>query len=406
MSGLRMAPRVELPKGMIRRLSAACLLLIASSCVPSASAYRAIPGLRGQEVTVAVEPLPEGVIAPRLMTTPLTPIQVDISSLPALDAVTNPAIAMPTDLGPPPIDPATGTPMPVAPTAPPLPLPNYRALAFNAGPAVAAFAFRGQTMTDSMRSQQCLTAAIYYEAASESEDGQRAVAQVVLNRVRHPAYPNTVCDVVYQGTERGDRLCQFSFACDGSMARLPNRAIWAQASRIARLSLLGYVFAPVGAATHYHTLAVNPYWNKSLTPVTIIGAHIFYRWGGAAGQPGAFYARYAGREPFPGPRAHPIRPIAPMATPYPQFGIPGVIATGPVPPPSAPLASDGSLAAIQARASQSVLAQQAALARATQPMAAPARPVSDDNRYVSGSLPESDVRPEFQGSGDWIKKPK
>src|SRR6476660_5886742 len=65
------------------------------------------------------------------------------------------------------------------------------------------------------RSLQCLTQAIYYEARNQSDDGERAVAQVVLNRVRHPAFPNTVCGVVYQGAVRPGGGCQFTFTCDG-----------------------------------------------------------------------------------------------------------------------------------------------------------------------------------------------
>jgi spore germination cell wall hydrolase CwlJ-like protein len=79
----------------------------------------------------------------------------------------------------------------------------------------------------------CLTAAIYYEAASEPDDGQRAVAQVVLNRVAHPAYPKTVCGVVYQGSERGTG-CQFTFTCDGALARKPSRYFWDRAAWRAR----------------------------------------------------------------------------------------------------------------------------------------------------------------------------
>ncbi len=392
----------------------ALLMMVTASCVPATSSYRAIPGLRGQEVTVAVDPLPDGQFAPRLMTTPLAPVAFDMASLPALDAVTNPAILAPMDPVFANLSGNDGSQLPgqmpglTVPTipAPILPLPNFRALPFNAGPAVSAYAFRGRTVSDTIRSQLCLASAIYYEAASESEDGQRAVAQVVLNRVRHPAYPNTVCDVVYQGTERGDRLCQFSFACDGSMSRVPARDAWARASRIARAALAGYVFEPVGAATHYHTLAVNPSWNKSLVATTIIGAHIFYRWGGNAGRPGAFYASYTGNEPFPGPRAHPIRPYAPSPMTFPVAGSQGVIATGPMPGPMvSPARTDGSIAAIQARASESLLAQQAALARTLQQQNATARPVAQDNRYVSGTLPESDVRPEFRNSGQWIGNP-
>ena len=253
---MRMNPQIT-----TLRAASVLLMLGAVSCVPAASAFLAVPGLRGPEVTVAIAPMPEGVLAPRLMTTPLIPVAFDMTNLPALDAVTNP-IAIPT-----------------------APLPSFATTLLNPGPSASAFAFRGLTAADSLRSQLCLTAAIYYEAASESDEGQRAVAQVVLNRVRHPAYPNTVCDVVYQGTERGDRLCQFSFACDGSLARTPSRSAWDRASRVARLALAGYVLPTVGTATHYHTLAVNPYWNKSLTATAIVGAHIFYRWGNAVGSP-------------------------------------------------------------------------------------------------------------------------
>ncbi len=391
-----MMPRSLLNVMTAKRLATATLALLLSSCVAATSEYRAVPGLRGQQVTVAIDPVAEGQMAPRLVTTPLTPVAFDLAALPALDAVTNPAIvASPVTVTPASLG---ETPLPVAPAAP---LPNFAAQAFNAGPAVSAYAFRGRTGIDSMRAQLCLTAAIYYEAASESDDGQRAVAQVVLNRVRHPAYPNTVCDVVYQGTERGDRLCQFSYACDGSMARLPSRDGWARASRIARAALAGYVFPNVGAATHYHTLAVNPTWNKSLTPTAIIGAHIFYRWGGNAGQPGAFYASYTGREPNPGPRPHPIAPYVP--TPYPTLGAPAVLASGQTTPlPVNPL--DASLAAIQAKANESLLVQQAALAKQAARTPVAARPIAKDNRYVSGSLPESDIRPEFSNSGQWIGK--
>ncbi len=152
---------------------------------------------------------------------------------------------------------------------------------------------------DRWRALQCLTAAIYYEAASEPDAGQRAVAQVVLNRVAHPAWPNTVCGVVYQGSERPS--CQFSFACDGSLARKPMKAFWDRARRVAADALAGYVYAPVGLATHYHTTAVHPYWAPSLHFLGTIGAHRFYNWAGHAGRPAAFTARYAGGEPVAAP---------------------------------------------------------------------------------------------------------
>ncbi|HVF94144.1 MAG TPA: cell wall hydrolase [Sphingomonas sp.] len=162
----------------------------------------------------------------------------------------------------------------------------------DAGPAARAFA----TALVKPAALDCLTNAVYYEAASESDDGERAVAQVVLNRVRHPAFPATVCGVVYQGAERTTG-CQFTFTCDGALLRTPSAAGWARAQRVARAALKGYVFAPVGNATHYHANFVVPYWASSLDRAATIGAHIFYRWAGSWGRPPAFYQRYAGIEP-------------------------------------------------------------------------------------------------------------
>lgn len=165
------------------------------------------------------------------------------------------------------------------------------------GPAARAFSMGG-SFTDKLRAEECLTMAVYYEAASESLEGQQAVAQVVMNRVRHPSYPNTVCGVVFQGSQRSTG-CQFSFTCDGSLARRPSVAAWNKARRVASAALGGFVFAPVGLATHYHTTAIYPYWAPSLTPVGTIGAHRFYRFGGLAGRASAFTAAYAGVEPLP-----------------------------------------------------------------------------------------------------------
>ncbi|MBB5709759.1 hypothetical protein FHT02_000981 [Sphingomonas xinjiangensis] len=167
------------------------------------------------------------------------------------------------------------------------------------------------TAEDRVRALQCLTSAIYYEAASEPEDGQRAVAQVVLNRVRHSAFPATVCGVVYQGSER--RGCQFSFACDGAMARVPARSAWMRAQGVAAAALAGSVFAPVGLATHYHTYAVTPSWNRSLVMTGVFGAHFFHRWKGWWGTAAAFAKAYRGGEPLPGPHAPVDVPVPQMA---------------------------------------------------------------------------------------------
>ena len=196
---------------------------------------------------------------------------------------------------------------------PDLPVPASAAADVDDGTVHPArpFSMAGASATDRGRALQCLASAVYYEAASESDDGQRAVAQVVLNRVMHPAFPDTVCGVVYQGSERASG-CQFSFACDGALARPPQRAAWDKALRIAAAALNGYVFAPVGLATHYHTYAVTPAWNRRLVMTDAIGAHFFHRWAGWWGTPAAFNQIYRGGEPAPGP--HP-RAIVPAAAP-------------------------------------------------------------------------------------------
>ena len=268
----------------------------------------------------------------------------------------------------------TGAIDPLA-TEPPTPFIMPEPSAFSAGPAATPYVFRGKNSTDTLRASLCLTAAIYYEAANEPDEGQRAVAQVVLNRVRHPAWPSTVCDVVYQGTERPGTLCQFTFGCDGAMARAPALASWIRARRVAQAALAGYVHAPAGLATHYHTLAVSPSWGKTLTPVGIYGAHIFYRLPGGAGAPKAFYSLYRGNEPVPGPR--------------PKIGLPAdplVFATaGEVMPQSL-----------------TVTPANAAVTPTISAYVAPT--VSADRRYVSGALPESNVRDEYRNSGKWIAR--
>ncbi len=170
---------------------------------------------------------------------------------------------------------------------------NAAPIAEDPGPAARSFVGGAAGKTAAV---DCLTSAVYYEAASESDDGERAVAQVVLNRVRHPAFPNSVCGVVYQGAERPTG-CQFTFACDGALARVPSASGWQRARRIAIAALKGHVFKPVGNATHYHADWVVPYWASSLTRSATIGAHIFYRWAGDWGTPHAFYRHYAGTEP-------------------------------------------------------------------------------------------------------------
>lgn len=196
------------------------------------------------------------------------------------------------------------------------PLTPNEAIVANAAIPVAAvadagagaFVIRGRTPIDQLRSVDCLAQAIYYEARSESEGGQRAVAQVVLNRLRHPAYPASVCGVVYQGPMRPGGGCQFTFTCDGSLGSAAAGEHWLRARRIAAEALAGSVYAPVGHSTHYHTTAVLPFWAPKLIKSAIIGSHIFYRLPGTLGAPSEFRQAYAGSEPLPVPARSMVRP--------------------------------------------------------------------------------------------------
>ncbi len=168
-------------------------------------------------------------------------------------------------------------------------------------PAARPFIFRGSP-SDHEAAVTCLTQAVYYEAGFEPVEGAQAVAQVVLNRVRHPIFPKTVCGVVYQGADLKTG-CQFSFTCDGSMNRPPAAAAWARAETVARKALDGFVQKEVGEATHYHTQFVFPWWAPTVSKVAKVGVQIFYRWPGDLGMPPAFSGRYAGdehvgRQPF------------------------------------------------------------------------------------------------------------
>ncbi len=233
-----------------------------------------------------------------------------------------------------------------------------------AGAAAQAFREAGSGL-DKARALQCLSMAVYYEAASESFAGQQAVAQVVLNRVAHPAYPASVCGVVFQGSERSTG-CQFSFTCDGSMRRHPSRRGWAVAQSVALGALAGEVYKPVGLATHYHTNYVNPYWAASLDFIGAIGAHRFYRWKGGAGTAGAFTDTYAGSEPLAAPNVRRA-----------QAEVPGPVAPA---PPSNEAVGIGKPSAA--------------------PVGAAPAPAA------TGQLPQSGrVREEYANSGKWINEP-
>jgi spore germination cell wall hydrolase CwlJ-like protein len=127
------------------------------------------------------------------------------------------------------------------------------------------------------KQQQCLASGIYFEARGESARGQAAVAQVILNRVRNPSYPDTICDVVYQNEDWRNR-CQFSFACDNIKDRIRSEEHWKMAREVAMAVTAGKIWLPeVGSATHYHAVYVRPKWARTMKKVGRIGLHVFYR---------------------------------------------------------------------------------------------------------------------------------
>jgi len=134
---------------------------------------------------------------------------------------------------------------------------------------------------DGARDLDCLTQAVYYEARGESDRGQAAVAQVVLNRLRHPAFPKTICAVVFQGAGARKADCQFSFVCDGSMRQARDDEAWDKAQHIAARALSGVVMADIGAATHFHAVSLGPQWGDGLVRVATVGLHVFYKFGHA-----------------------------------------------------------------------------------------------------------------------------
>lgn len=270
--------------------------------------------------------------------------------------------------------------------------------------AAAPFVMKAGT-SDYSRALKCLTDAIYYEAANEPDAGQAAVAQVILNRMRHPSYPNTVCGVIYQGSERATG-CQFSYSCDGSMARIPARPAWLRAQRTAMQALSGYVYAPVGMATHYHATYVYPYWAPSLNYITTIGAHRFYSWKGAAGRPSAFFRSYAGREPFPGPKPRIWTPnLAPALDPiqlekqydreYAAARLKAEAEARSAPPPLPAAYADIAPAR-----------QKNAPVYATPSYSREALGRGGDKAFGGERLPgATNVKPEFQNSGTWKAQP-
>jgi hypothetical protein len=361
-------------------------LLLTISCVSASQGkFHSIPGVRGPKLTIQLDP----------------PVPFDAT---VIDA----PMGDPSQIAFNAADPSLDEPVPfpelgdmaqygfsATPDASMAATPFVAPSQFDPGTPAAAFYGSGTNPVDNLRAAICLTTAIYYEAASESDDGQRAVAQVILNRVKHPAWPNTVCGVIYQGSD--GRVCQFSYACDGSMARTPTREGWARASRIARAALSGYVHRPVGLSTFYHADYVNPLWNRKLIVANITGRHIFYRMPGTVGAPQTFYTSYRGFEPVPAPK--PRAYVA--AKPAPNVPVPTPIAPQ-MAGKGAPVPYPGAVTGLAASPNPKLAAQAAA-----QPVPMPeqraskaaARTEDSGETYVT---PDSEIMPQYRNSGKWI----
>jgi hypothetical protein len=272
-------------------------------------------------------------------------------------------------------------------------------------------AFRGSAVDDS-RALHCLTQAIYYEAGMEPDAGQRGVAQVILNRVRHPSYPGTVCGVIYQGSERKTG-CQFSYTCDGSLRRKAARFHWDRAKKVAAEALAGKSYSSVGTATHYHATYVYPYWAPSLRFLGTVGAHRFYSWKGNAGKASAFQQRYRGGEPLPAPKPRSaianadtdsgssLDPIA-LEKAY-EAGRRKAEAEAANSEKAAALAADNAR-----RHDRAVPALDVNAPRVYQApnYSREAKAKGGDSAFAGQKLPDvSQIKPEFRNSGSWKNKP-
>jgi spore germination cell wall hydrolase CwlJ-like protein len=240
--------------------------------------------------------------APRVVPSGATPAVRAVLAAIALVAVALPLLVM--TLAPPPVRIAERR-VPKAHVVPPAELPPVEPLqlvdltpdqarAYNESvpfadgpyPAARPFHLTGAE-GDQQRAIDCLAAAEIYEAGDDTT-GEKAIAQVVLNRLRHPAFPKTICGVVFQGSDRSTG-CQFTFTCDGALDRWkPTPAAWGRARDVAEQALNGAVDKAVGYATHYHTDWVVPYWSASLDKIARVGTQLFFRWTGWWGTPPAF----------------------------------------------------------------------------------------------------------------------
>lgn len=155
--------------------------------------------------------------------------------------------------------------------------PDPYDIAYRPSKEALKFRYKGETQAEfEERERHCLATAIYFEARGEPLKGQIAVSQVILNRVRSPKFPQTICGVVYQGQHR--RGCQFSFTCDGHSDNPRDKGQWAHSRELAKSFMAGEHWLPeVGYSTFYHADYVHPRWANRMNRIDKIGRHIFYK---------------------------------------------------------------------------------------------------------------------------------
>jgi spore germination cell wall hydrolase CwlJ-like protein len=146
-----------------------------------------------------------------------------------------------------------------------------------ANPAAAYVRTNALAGRDMDREIDCLALNVYFEARGEPMRGRYAVAAVTLNRVAHPDFPDSICQVVKQGAELGRHRCQFSWACDANADRPRDAAAWAAAREVAFESLFMDEPDPTDGALYFHATRVRPSWSSSMVKVAHIGKHVYYR---------------------------------------------------------------------------------------------------------------------------------
>jgi spore germination cell wall hydrolase CwlJ-like protein len=183
------------------------------------------------------------------------------------------------------------------------------------------------------RELDCLAQAVYFEARGETPRGQAAVATVIMNRVKNPRFPKTVCGVVYQGASHRNG-CQFSFACDGIRQRIVEWDAWERARKVAARALSGFMLADIGKATYYHTTEVSPDWGAQMMRVAQVGLHVFYRFNPHARPMAAQVdGQDDGADALPGLAAADVRLDSMMAGPAAATAAPPAASVTPAKPP-------------------------------------------------------------------------